>query len=278
MLPLGMAIVALGIIGIIWGIFQKLRAGRVADAPLVSTADAASRGLQVATPKGAVSVEGNVICPQPLMAPVSGVPCLAYRLKCTVTWKDGDVEKSKEIDNQKVSGSFTVDDGSGPVPIEDSATGDFEPMESKREKKSVGLIGGVTGTELKFGNYVVSTGIGSMGETYEIEEFYMPMVPRLYVCGRATNRGVINAPDWRQLLLSNKSRDELLGSAQKTAKIALGAGVGAFLVGGALATIGQLTADPAASSATSASSATGNGASGPSKKAPATTGTKVNKK
>ncbi|MCU0657226.1 MAG: hypothetical protein MUF64_18795 [Polyangiaceae bacterium] len=78
--PIGMAIVALGIIGIIWGIFQKVKAGRVADAPLVKTGDAGARGAQVASPKGAISVEGAVHCAEPVMAPMSGVPCLWYHV------------------------------------------------------------------------------------------------------------------------------------------------------------------------------------------------------
>ncbi|RYE79629.1 MAG: hypothetical protein EOO74_03425, partial [Myxococcales bacterium] len=78
LVTIGMVAVALGLIGVIWGIFQKIQAGRVLDAPLVKTGDAAARGAQVASPKGALSVEGEVRCGQPLTAPVSGAPCLWY--------------------------------------------------------------------------------------------------------------------------------------------------------------------------------------------------------
>src|SRR5688572_8191650 len=103
MTPIGMLLVALGIIGIIVGIFQRVKAGRVTDAPLVSTGDAASRGQQLAGPKGQISAQGGVMCQQPLYAPVTGTPCLFFELKVTAEWKDGDTTKTKEIEHQKVA-------------------------------------------------------------------------------------------------------------------------------------------------------------------------------
>src|SRR5262245_62221441 len=97
---IGIAIVALGIIGLIWGIMQKMKAGRVADAPLVRTGEAAARGPSVAGPRGAISVEGNVMCQQPLTAPFSGLHCLFYKIKCSARWKDGDSYKTKDLDEQ----------------------------------------------------------------------------------------------------------------------------------------------------------------------------------
>src|SRR5262245_37606076 len=111
---IGLAVLALGIVGLIWGVMQKLKAGRVADAPLVKTGELAARGPAVAGPKGAVSVQGAVVCQQPLQSPVTGTPCLYYSVKCTATWKDGDSEKSKVLDEQKVAAQFAIDDGSGP--------------------------------------------------------------------------------------------------------------------------------------------------------------------
>src|SRR5688572_19702323 len=108
MIQLGMALFALGVIGLIYGIMQKLKAGRVADAPFVKTGEAASRGMQAAGPKGAISVEGNVLCQQPLMSPVTGVPCLFYELKCTAEWKDGDTTKTKEITHDKMAAQWAV--------------------------------------------------------------------------------------------------------------------------------------------------------------------------
>src|SRR5262245_2379388 len=181
---IGLVIVMLGIIGLIWGIFQKLKAGRVADAPLVSTGDAAQRGGQVAGPKGQISAQGNVMCQQPLIAPFSGQQCLWFKLVCKAEWKDGDTHKSKELEELKQAAQFAIDDGTGPVWIDAREGGDFEPTMRKSETQGTGILGGITGTELHFGHYRVSTGMLSLGTKYTVEEEVMPCVPRLYACGK----------------------------------------------------------------------------------------------
>jgi E3 ubiquitin ligase len=236
----GLVVVTLGIIGFIWGIFQKLKAGRVADAPLASTGDVVRRGRELAGPKGQISAQGNVVCHQPLLAPFSGQPCLYYKLTCKAEWKEGDTHKSKVLDEQKCAAEFAIDDGSGPVPIDAREGGDYEPTQTKRETKGTGIIGGITGTEIAFGNYRVQTGMLALGTKYTVEEEILPAVPRLYACGKlADHGGAIASPNWRQLILSQKSRDELLSSAAKGAKIFLAAGAAAFFVGSGMAAVGQ---------------------------------------
>lgn len=257
LLPVGIALFALGLIGFIYGIFQRLKAGRITGAPLVKTNDIAMRGRAVAGAKGAVSAQGHVACPVPVHAPFSGVPCLYYEIRCTARWKDGDTHKSKVVDEQKVAAQFTIDDGSGPVGIDAREGGDFEPTQKKSEIKGTGLIGGLTGTDLEFGNYRVSTPILDVGTKYEVEEVLLPLVPTLYACGRIGDAGnLIASPSWQELLLSSKSRDALLAAATKTSKIALGAGALLLLVGGGAATAGTLLAqqEPAAASPPAASS------------------------
>jgi hypothetical protein len=242
---IGLIVVTLGIIGLIWGIFQKLKAGRVADAPLASTGDVARRGHEVAGPKGQISAQGNVICQQPLIAPFSGQPCLWFKLTCKAEWKEGETHKSKELEEIKQAAQFAIDDGSGPVWVDAREGGDFEPTTTKRETKGTGILGGITGTELVFGNYRVQTGMLSLGTKYTVEESVMPIVPRIYACGKLADQGgAIAPPTWRQLILSQKSRDELLASATKGAKIFLAAGAAAFLVGSGMAAVGQFVLTP----------------------------------
>lgn len=237
---IGMLVVCLGIIGIVFGVFQKMKAGRVTDAPLAATGDVARRGREVAGPKGQISAQGNVVCQQPLIAPFSGQPCLFYSIKCTARWKEGDTHKSKVLDETKMAAQFAIDDGSGPIWVDAREGGDFEPTQKKSETKGTGLLGGVTGTALVFGQYRVSTPMLDIGTKYEVEEEILPVVPRLYACGKLADQGgVIASPSWRQLIVSAKSRDELLASATKTAKIALLAGAAAFVVGSGMAAIGQ---------------------------------------
>jgi hypothetical protein len=255
-----MILVALAIIGLIVGIAQKLKAGRVGGAPLAKTGDVAARGPAAAGPRGAVSVEGNLLCQQPLVSPVSGTPCLWFSVKVTATWKDGDTEKSKEFNNEKVAAQFAIDDGSGPVWIDAREGGDFEPNQVKTETKSPGLLGGITGQDLMFGNYRVTTGAFNAGTKYRVEEKVLPVVQRMYACGKAADGGgAITSPSWRSLILSNKSRDEILGSAQKMAKIfligspvALAAGVALAIIGGS----GSSEASPTAASSAATPAAT----------------------
>jgi len=238
---IGLVILTLGIIGIIWGVFQKVKAGRVADAPLVPTGDVVQRGRAVAGAKGQISVQGNVQCPQPLIAPFSGTPCLYYHIKCTAEWKDGDSSKSKVLDEQKVAADFTIDDGSGAVRVDAREGGDFEPSQTKRDTKGTGLLGGITGKDLAFGEYRVQVGMLNMGTKYSVEEEVLPLVPRLYACGVVADQGgLITSPKWRQMLLSSKSRDELLSSATKGAKLFLSAGAVAFVTGSGLAAAAAL--------------------------------------
>lgn len=241
---IGMLAVTLGIIGLIYGFMQKLKAGRVADAPLVGTGQAAARGSQLASPKGAISAQGRVLCPQPLLSPVTGTPCLYYDVKVTAKWKDGEVEKSKELDHQRVAAPFAIDDGTGAVAIDASKGGDFEPSQVREESKGTGLLGGITGTDLLFGNFRVQTGMLALGTTYTVREEVLPVQQTLYACGKAAVAGgpqcAIASPDWRQLLLSNKSREDMLASATKGAKTFLIGGAAAFASGIVLAVIGQL--------------------------------------
>ncbi len=240
---IGMLVVTLGIIGLIWGVLQKLKAGRVADAPLASTGDVAKRGREVAGAKGQISAQGNVTCAQPVIAPFSGTPCLYYRIRCRAEWKEGDTTKTKELDDQKVAAEFFIDDGSGPVRVDAREGGDFEPTQTKRETKGTGILGGIAGGDVMFGSYKVHTGILSLGTKYSVEEEVMPVVPRVYACGKITDDGrAIASPSWRQLILSSKSRDELLASAMIGAKRFLIGGAVAFVVGSGLGVVGLLTA------------------------------------
>src|SRR4051812_38871866 len=220
--PAAALIVVLGIVFVIYSFMERAKASRVTKAPLIKT------GTLGAQPGGsAVSVEGNVGCPQPLIAPFSGTPCLYYSIKCTVEWKEGETKKTRELSNIKTAAQFLVDDGSGPAWINANPGGTFEPTQSRSETKSAGLIGGITGKELMFGQYAVSTGALHMGTKYTVREEVLPLQPRLYVCG-AANGGIITEPSGlRSLIISNKTRDHLLASALKTSKFALIGGIAA---------------------------------------------------
>lgn len=239
MIALGMVIVAFGIIGIIYGIFMKMKAGRVAGAPLAPTGGAA-RG-EGAAANGAIAAQGTVVVKQPLVSPMTGTPCLYYKIETVASWKVGEQTETKTVDEQKASSQFGIDDGSGILWIDARDGGDFDPEDVREQTQTPGLLGGITGTDLTFGTYRVATGALAMGTKYTVKERVFPIQKSLYACGKSEGGSMV-APGWRQLVLSNKSRDELLSSATKTAKISLIAGAAAFALGGALALVGQLTA------------------------------------
>jgi hypothetical protein len=257
---IGSILVIIGVVALIWGIYNKMRAGRVAGAPLIKTGDAASKGAAAAGEKGAASIEGAVACAQPLTSPVTGTPCLYYELRVTKSWKEGEAHKTKELVKEHRAASFTIDDGSGPVPVDATEGGDFEPMQTKTETKGTGIMGGITGQELVFGNYNIETASLTLGSglKFTVEEKVLPIVPKMYACGKASDGGgPLTKPSWRQLILSNKSRDEILGAAAQGAKIFLPAGAGGMAVGIVLGIVGNMVAsnDKAAQAAENATAA-----------------------
>lgn len=226
-------IVALGIVAVIWGAMQKFKAGRIASAPFVKTGDAAARGSTLAGSHGAISTEGAVELLRPLRSPVTGTECLYYELKVVGTWKDGDTTHKKDYVDEKVSADFCLNDGSGAVRIDASGGGDFEPFDKKFEQtKKEGFLADLKsavgkGEAIQFGAYAFQNPTLSKASEFTCTEYVMPVQPKLFVCGRADG-GTIASPKLASMLLSTKSREELLGGAAKSAKT--------FLMGGAAAT------------------------------------------
>jgi hypothetical protein len=251
MSAIGYLFIILGLVGGLYGFYNRLRAGRVSGAPFAKSGDAA-KGTG-AGPKGEISVEGGVHCQQPITSPVTGQACLYYEMKVLKVWKDGQQSHSKELESAKRSTAFTVDDGSGPVAVDASKGGDFDGMKDFSEEKGLGLLGTFTGKTLEFGQYKLEIGAFTPGSNvkYKVIEKVLPVVPKLYVNGKAENGG-ITSPNWRMLILSPKSRDEILGAATKAAKIFLPAGLGATAVGAVLAVVASLMTPAAAKTADTA--------------------------
>ena len=133
-------------------------------------------------------------------------------------WKDGDTQKSKLIDEQKVAAQFVIDDSGGAVPIDAREGGDFRADAEEERTKGTGLVGGITGTtDLEFGNYRVNTPILDVGTKYEVEEEVLRRWSRLYACGRIGAWATSSRPRAGALILSAKSRDELLAGPRRRA-------------------------------------------------------------
>lgn len=232
-------LVLLGVIGLIIGIFYRFKSARLAAAPFVKTGDLASRGEAVAGPKGAVSVQGAARVDKPLVAPASGKPCLFYEFRIVGHWKTGETKHSKTYVDHKMGTSFWLDDGSGPVHVlmDDVQHGDFDTEKSFSETKKEGFFAGLKqavgrGEPIVFGQFSYQPEMGHAATEFHCEERILAVAPQMFALGKAKGNA-IGAPDWTQLVLSPKTRDQLVG---ETAKVAFWGLVG----GGAAAGVGAV--------------------------------------
>jgi hypothetical protein len=260
MVAVAFALCALGLVGVVWGGMQKLKAARIASAPFVRTGEVAANGSKVADSKGAVSAEGDVRCAAPLTSPVTGTPCLYYELRVVGEWKEGDAKKSQEYVDEKRAAEFAIDDGSGPVQILAGKGGDFEPFdktfdESKKEGFLAGLKSAVgKGKPLQFGGYAFEVPSASKADKFTCTERVLKVQPRLIAIGKHEG-GAIASPGFRSLVLSHKSREQLLGSTVKAAKQFLVGGAAVLLVGVILGVVSNFIARPAAGKVAAAATA-----------------------
>lgn len=245
-------LIGIGIIVLIYALMQRAKVGRV-SAPLFKTGALAQGGAAAAGDGGKASVEGNVVCPQPLISPCTGKQCLYFHVKIVGRRKEGDKTVENTLRDDKQAAQFAIDDGSGPVAVNAIEGGDFEPDEKFVERTKTGLIGGLVGQELQFGNLRVASGILALGTEYTCEEHVLPVQPRLYVNGKMAGNAIAKPGFPRSMIISNKTRDEVLGSAQAGAKYAFMGGGGSVAVGAILGVVaslmggGEATADTAAS-------------------------------
>lgn len=241
MLAIGSIIALIGFLALVGGIFQRVRAGRLANTPFVKTGEVAP---EKAGEKGAISAEGKVVVQQPLVSPVSGTPCLYYDVAVTAQWKVGDSSHTQRVTDEKAGAPFAIDDGSGPVQIDVSKGGDFD-FKTWRKKDSRGLMSAFTGRPLTFGDrgFSVPTGIrvGLVhvpdSAEFEVVERVLPVGDFLFANGKLDS-GRIGSPSWTSLVLSTKPREELMAGTGKMAKMLLTGGGVAAAAGVLLAGIG----------------------------------------
>jgi hypothetical protein len=284
MQTIGGCLLILGLLALAGGIYKKLLAKKIMKAPLVKSGDAASRADSVAGPRGEISVQGMGVCAAPLRSPVSGTECVYYEYTVKESWdekifnEESQKEESKHFEETLFehtdAANFSVDDGSGPVPIVAGKGGDFELAKTFGQSQGGGLgmvkefVSGLKdiikggNPTLVFGNVrIVSASVDAFStervlEIYEgdtlvktyrggkdistkmtVEERVLKTSQRLYVCGKVVEGGRIGSSGWSSLLISLKTRDELLGSTVKFMK--------ELLIGGAAATeVGLLMYKP----------------------------------
>jgi hypothetical protein len=247
MVAIGSIALFLGFLALVGGVVSRVRAGRIANTPFATTGDIASKGATVAGEKGAISTQGRVLAQQLATSPVSGTQCLYYDVVVTARWKAGDSEQTLRVSEEKVAAPFALDDGSGAIRIDASKGGDFETKTTFQKKQSRGLMSAFTGKPLSFGDrgFTIPQGI-RVGMTvvpdhaeFEVVERCLPAAERLYANGKLDN-GTIGSPNWTALVLSNKTRDELLAGTAQMAKMLLIGGAATSAAGALVAAIGAM--------------------------------------
>jgi len=238
-------LIAGGIVALIVGGYLKFRGGRIAKTPLVPTGEAA-RNPTSADGSGRVSVQGAVRCHQPLLAPASGTPCLYYSLKVEGSWKEGDATKSKTYVEDKRAAAFELDDGSGGVPIDAGGGGDMDLKQTYSESKKEGFFADLKsavgkGEPMMFGHYAFQNPPMSKANNFRCVEMIVPLPEQAFVLGKL-QQGVITGAGMVGLMLSPKSRDELLGASAKNAKMAFIGGAAAAGVGLVVGVVSALVA------------------------------------
>lgn len=260
MTALGTILLFIGVLALIGGVIQKVRAGRIGNTPFAGTGQVATQGRSVADAKGSISTQGQVQTQQLLTSPVSGAPCVYYAMKLEVEWTEDNVEHKYTVTEDAQAVAFALNDGSGPavVHIDAKRGGEFPSQKPfERKKFSRGLMASLGQRPLEVtpqftipASVQVQGPLGRMLEvpvtaTYYVSEQYLEPKGPLYVNGKLGDDGSITSPNWTSLILSDKSRDDLLASTMGFAKKAFIGGGVASPLGVVALVVGYLTAPPA---------------------------------
>jgi hypothetical protein len=259
MTAIGAILLLIGVMALLGGVVQKMRAGRLGDTPFAPSGQVAAQGRSVADPKGSISTQGQVQTQHLLTSPVSGAPCVYFSWKLEVEWTENNATQKYTVMEDAQAVPFAVNDGSGPavVAIDAKRGGEFcvtKPFDAK--KYSRGLLASLGSKPIEVtpqfsipASVQVKGALGRMIEVpvtatyYVSEQFLEPRGP-FYVNGKLQDDGSISSPSWASLLIMDKSRDELLAGSAGLSRKALIGGAVATPLGGALLLVGHLTAPP----------------------------------
>ena len=203
--------------------FRKMK--KILAAPFRKTAEVAANPGS-ADAKGLVSCEGTIIAPQqPLYSPVSGRPCLAYKVELRQNWhryvrtENGMKREtgSSNITTQKVGSVFYLNDGSGHVAIDATKGIDTDYEQAAKQ------VQGVSWGDVQFGNFrwsVSSPGGDKSGDSVECIESVVRPDGSAFVMGKLVGGGITQeAGVFGNLLMSRKGRNALVGATKRNAII-----------------------------------------------------------
>lgn len=272
LLGIGILLGLVGLGGLVFGLLQKRKSGKIGAVPFHPPSRIMQMGQSAADPKGIVSTEGQtVLSNTPLIAPMSGKPCIAYEIEIVQEFEyyeqtdQGTQTRTKsETSMKEFKGSiFQVSDGQGGVFVDAQKMPDASLTQSFRHRMDIGMM--IPG-QLQFGQAVFNTPLlsteGPVKAFIGTERIVEP-APVMFVMGQLAQgpmglaigepKGMLSG----KLMLAAKSREALLGAAQRNAKIGLIAGAASMLIGVIMSAVGAITGggDSDSSSSNTASSA-----------------------
>lgn len=229
LLYVGIILAGVGLLLAVIGIAFRAKASSIASAPLVKTGEAGRH-------TGAVGVEGTArAVQQALTAPCSGAPALFYRLlvQKKVKVKQGNQTSTswKKVFDHCHDSFFALDDGSGPVQVH--AEGE---LDGQLEQTFQGAPPGGPG----LGSLTAFAPPGLTNDPreeileYKATESVIRPDSRLFLLGEV--RGGTLGKGAKQLMVSTRGRDALVGATAKKAMAFIVAGL-AILAGGATISI-----------------------------------------
>jgi len=247
---LGWFLAVVGAVVALAGLFKFLKMKKMNTVPFRRPSEIAQGGPATADAKGMVSTEGQVLPgPQPLIAPMSGQPCLAYEITIERKWEK-QVQTQKGVETRSGTDKvhteyrgavFQLSDGNGTVAVDASERPDVDMDKAHDSKIPVGMV--LPGT-LTFGHLQMNTpaivATDSRTKAFVGTEKILKQSPTLYALGQI-GESPFGGPSLKtpkgigtgKLILSTKGREALVKKTktQMTVMFALG---GLTVVGGSL--------------------------------------------
>jgi hypothetical protein len=237
----GWFLAVVGLVGVIFGLMQMLKAKKMSSVPFRKPSEIT--GPQAADAKGLVSTEGAVQeGMQPLRGPMSGKPCLAAEILVERKWEkwvmtEKGREKKTGTDkafSQTYGTTFAVTDPTGRVVVDSNGSLDADMEKSHTNTVMGNVYGGLT-----FGSFQFNAN-ANYGDTQTTSwigtEKIVSISPTLYVLGQltpgaqghtiATPKGIGTG----KLIISHRGREKLLKSTKT--KMIVGYVLGVLLLGG----------------------------------------------
>lgn len=242
MLMVGLIALGVGVACAVGYVLTQRRLGHVLAARQSTIGEVAAMARTVGDEVGAdafseyVTLAGEVRCPAPLQSPLGGRECLHYQLSVRREYEEtyeerddkGNVRQrtrrgSETLSEEERSTPFALDDGSGQVTVQPEGA-DLDPLQESVDRFEPGE--GPASGRLQIGGLDIR--IGGLGRGrrtlgYRYQEHVFAPGGRVTAIGQVTSGrdGLTLATGGPVLLISGRSRQEIVRGTQRRAKVLL---------------------------------------------------------